>query len=233
MALSIVNNFQHSPVTGASTTVKFGTAPSWTPTAGNTIVFGVSRKDATVSTVADTLRNVYNSKGTVAVVVSGGDSIALDVYECYHCLGGSPNIITVTFNTTATFPGGYLYEVSGTKSGDPTDIFATGISALANPISTSSFTTKNPNELVLAFMIGSVAGDVFTAGTGYTLDKSNFGSSGGVFWGAEHALFSSIQTGITASTNINNVGDFAGIAAIGIQAPLPFPNSLMMMGCGT
>ena len=233
MALSIVNQFQHSPVTGASTTVKFGTSPAWTPTAGNTIVVGFTHGNSTtVSSIVDTLGNTYTRKGS-EVTVPGSPNLA--VYYCYNCLGGSPNIITVTFSASASFPAGYLYEISGAKTGDPTDIYSTGTVTSGTALSTGSFTTMNPNELVLCFMSGNGAGSSMSAGTGYTLDKTNFGSSGGNFWGVEHQLFSSIQTGVTATATGNSSAYSFAIAAIGIQAPVISgrSNSLMMMGCGT
>jgi hypothetical protein len=120
----------------------------------------------------------------------------------YHIAtkANAANTVTVTFTTPYAIDGLLVWDVpitGGTPAYDVDTDFQVN-AAYTNPVLSPSFSTVGTDEIVFAAMDDSSrgGGGSWTQGSGYTLGgvTSPYGENAG-----EHQIFSSPQTGITAS----------------------------------
>ncbi len=214
MAIQIKNSFAANLVSQPGSSITFG---PWALTAGRCVVFAVSQNNNTypaqlVSGVSDTAGNTWYFKETL---VSPDGQIQF--WYCYNCRGNASNTITVTFTNSLYRQCGYLWELSGVASGDPTDATMGGGNAGISPVTTLTFGTQQANELVLSFAAvgASSATATFNAGSGFTLDSGTVGNNSGHCAGAQHQFLTTQQLYETAPMSFSGYSGQVG-AVIGI-----------------
>jgi hypothetical protein len=131
----------------------------------NVVVVGWSDTTAAVTSVTDTVGNVYNlAVGPMAV--SG--QVSQSIYYARNIAAAAPgtNTVTVNFSTVASYPDLRILEYSGLDVNNPLDAAAgaTGSTA-ANDSGAVAATTAN--DLLVG--ANTVATTTDTAGSGYTM----------------------------------------------------------------
>src|SRR5579862_1328146 len=150
---------QSSP---ASVTVTFAGAQA----AGdlNVVVVGWNDSSATVSSVTDSLGNVY-SLAAGPTTISGVATQSIYYAPNIKAAGAGANVVTVAFSKAAAFPDIRILEYSGTATATPVDITssATGSGGTDN---SGSVTTTNASDLIFGANI--VTGVTTGPGTSFT-----------------------------------------------------------------
>ncbi len=153
---SAPNTLQHSLSSVAATF-------SLPQTAGNLNVVVVGWGDVTslVSTVKDSMGNVYTQAGGTVT----GSGLRQAIFFAKSIAGGSNNTVTATFSQVATYPDIRILEYSGLDPSNPLDATATGVGT-GTVATTAGANTSAANELI--FGAGN-NGDGFSgAGSGFT-----------------------------------------------------------------
>jgi len=161
-------------------------------TAGNLIVVLVRMSSTSQTvTITDSAGNSY-----VDAVSQAQTSDGHQVHILYaKNIKAGANTVTATFSATNNHPWLAIYEYSGLSTTNPLDRTAHAQGSSASPNSGASAITTNANELVFAAagFVNNYAGTA-TAGSGYTLQQQDTGTSRAV-----------TETTIVAST-----GTYAG-----------------------
>lgn len=131
-------------------------------TAGDTnvITVGWNNTTSTISSVADSLGNTYS----IAAPITRGTNVSQAIYYAKNVAAGTPTV-TVTFNTTTSFPDLRIMEYSGLDTSAP---FSTSVSLIGTggSPSTGTLSTTVPTALLVATGTTSVT---FTSqGAGFT-----------------------------------------------------------------
>jgi hypothetical protein len=130
----------------------------------NVVVVGWNDSTATVSSVKDTLGNVYTL--AVGPTVQGGTATQSIYYaKNIPAAAANGNTVTVTFSVAARFPDIVILEYSGLDTVNPLDVAA---AATGNSTTSSSgaVTTTNVNDLLIGANV--VQTGTTGAGTGFT-----------------------------------------------------------------
>ncbi|HSW98305.1 MAG TPA: hypothetical protein VLF71_00540 [Candidatus Saccharimonadales bacterium] len=126
----------------------------------NVIAIGWNNTTSTITSVADSLGNTY----AIAAPITRGTNLSQAMYYAKNVVAGTPTV-TVTFNTTTSFPDLRIMEYSGLDTAAP---FNTSVSlpGANNPGGTGTLSTTVPTALLVAAGTTSVT---FTApGAGFT-----------------------------------------------------------------
>lgn len=170
----------------------------------------------TTVSFSDTIGNSYVVIGSPSVSGNAGSAGSIFIGYCLSSKASNvANVVTATFGATqASFSWIYVWDVpisGGTAAFDVSNL--TKSSASGNTPTSGSFSTTGEDELVLVAAGNDFTGITYTAGSGYTLDSSGFVSGVG---GAERQLFTSPQSGITASMGQSSSTDW-NIAVAGFM----------------
>ncbi len=129
----------------------------------NVVAVGWGDTTSTVSSVTDTLGNMY----TPAIGPTSNTGLRQVIYYAKNIAGGS-NTVTVRFNQAAAYPDVRILEYAGADPSNPLDQAGAGTGS-GTTANSGSVTTTSANELVFA---SGTTGTAFSAaGTGYTSRK--------------------------------------------------------------
>ena len=122
----------------------------------NVVVVGWNDATAAVSTVTDTVGNVY-VRAVGPTVQAGLGTQSIYYAANIGAAAAGANTVTVTFNIGAVHPDVRIAEYRGLAVTNPVDVVATGQGASGTTSSTSSVTTTNANDvLVGANLVGNI-----------------------------------------------------------------------------
>jgi hypothetical protein len=202
---AFVNSSEGSVVDGSSGST-VATAAS-VLTAGNANLAWIRSGDATgaVSTVQDTAGNNYAFLGLVAV---GADEFEAWLIE--NCLGHSTNVVTATFDKGVPYRSIVTTEyenvpTSGSVMVTPLPSY-TGVSGT---LTTGTFDTVDVAMVVYGAQV-SAFDSTWTPGSGYTFRQQDNRHIVAV----HDRLYTTSQTGITASVDCNNGSPKAALAVV-------------------
>jgi hypothetical protein len=191
MAITLQNTasgavFNGTPVTTVS-------ASAINATSGNLIAvfvtyyYGVHGDPAT-TTITDTAGNTYTQVDTR----DNGASQKIISFYAKNIVGNASNVVTATFSSNTIYTDIFVLQYSGLDTASPLDAHTTGTASASTSVTSSSFTTSQADEVIVAGAFDDTGGPL-TAEAGYTKQVSV--NNGGV----EDKIVSSIQTGVTAS----------------------------------
>lgn len=199
MSITVNQTAVGSNMTGSN--VSSISAGALNQSAGHLIVVGVRQYEPATGTytqtVSDTAGNTYTP-----LPAEAGTPGQLQLFYCLNCLGNSSNIVKASFLTSGVsgvtaYVSIFVWDVIGTSLTLDSSATANGTNT-SSTATTGSFSTIGTSEIVLALeTINETGGPNATAGSGYSLDSANINGTG--TGGAEHQIFSSTQSGITAS----------------------------------
>ena len=196
------------------------TTATFTTTAGNYLIAHVRPNGVTVSSIVDTAGHITFSP--VGTGPDGGRFYLASVPST-----DASNAIKVTFSGATIFQGLAVWQF--TPSGIPVfDNEATALTPSGASVSSSSFNTNYLNEIVVAVFYPNALLTTWTQGLGYTTDGLNSGTQ--TYFGSEHRIYSSQQTGLTA-TGTWSPGSTTGVmytASFGFG--LPFTGGVAISG---
>lgn len=218
MALSVATFQMASTMSGGPTLL----APAFNLTAGNSVVIQarIYPPTTTVTSFTDTALNTYTLVNTFSTASNGYGVY----YLCSNCLGNATNVVKLTGSTTFSFTGFGVWQIAGGQV--VFDVGASAFSGTGSTLTSASFNTAYADSVVLPSGWSNTAAN-YTPGTGYTQDGI---ATNLAIW--EHKVFTTKQTGITATAGANQNGYTMYTASFGIK-PSVTSNQLMMMGCGT
>jgi hypothetical protein len=124
----------------------------------NVVVVSWNDTSSSIVSVTDSASNVYAPVGATA-----GHGLSQAIYYAKNIAGATPTV-TVTFNTSASFPDVRVLEYSGLSTTAPLDNWAGSSGSSAAPDSGAAATTGN--DLILG--AGTTANVFSGAGTGFT-----------------------------------------------------------------
>ena len=130
----------------------------------NVVVIGWNDSTSTVSSVTDTVGNVY-TQALVPTVQTGTATQVIYYAKNIPAAAANANKVTVKFNGSAAFPDIRILEYSGLDPNNPLDVTAaaTGTSTSS---SSGAVTTLNANNLIIGANL--VQSGTTGAGTGFT-----------------------------------------------------------------
>jgi PKD repeat protein len=130
----------------------------------NVVVVGWSDTNAEVTSVTDSMGNVY-TRAVGPTTYSKDLSQSIYYAKNIAGAGASSNVVTVKFSKPAKWPDIRIVEYSGIDRTNPVDVVAVG-SGGAMTSATSSVTTTSPNTLL--FAANTVSTLTAGAGSGFT-----------------------------------------------------------------
>jgi len=170
----------------------------WSNTAGNLIVAFVRMSTTSQSVgVTDSVGNAYTD---AVVQFQNTDGHQIHIFYAKNIAGGS-NTVTANFSATNNHPWLAIFEYSGLSKTNPLDqiAHAEGYSSSA---ATGAITTSGTDLIFSAIGAPATAySGTFAAGTGYSLEEVDTGTSKGA---TESAMMSGTHTGtyiLSSSTN--------------------------------
>ena len=170
----------------------------------------------TTCSFSDTIGNTFTVIGSPSVSSNANSAGSIFIGYCLASSGtNATNVITATFGANqVSFRWIFVWKVplSGSAIFDVSNLKVS--SSSGNAPTSGSFTTTGSDELVLVAAGNDFTGITYTQGTGYTLDSSGFVNKVG---GAQHRLFSSAQSGITAAFSQSSSTDW-NIAVVAFKA---------------
>jgi hypothetical protein len=132
----------------------------------NVVAIGWYNTTTTISSVTDSKGNSYL---LAAGITSSTPAGSLAIYYAPNIASSSAasNTVTVTFNTSSSYPDVRIAEYSGVNTTSPLDVTSASSSSANATSSTSGFvTTTNANDLLVG--ANYVTNTTNSAGTGYT-----------------------------------------------------------------
>ena len=193
MAIAYINSIgSANQIAAQGTTVS--TPSGINVSAGNLLIVVIhSGGENVVSSITDTAGNTFYNANSVG---------RFGVYYAKNVIANASDIITCTWAGAGnTYREISAFQYSGLDLGNPLDTNANGFSTTGT-VTSGSFTTSLPNELLFCSLYVENTGKTWTAGSGYTLRSP---SSDGVLAGQDQ-IVSSIQSGVTASaTNTDTI----------------------------
>jgi hypothetical protein len=203
MALTVVNFSSGGTNGGPFTTVA---SAAQNITAGNSIVVAVRAGMVSGATgVTDTAGNTY----TYLSVMSTGAGDFWQYWYCNNCLGNSSNVVTAGLPASSNYTVIAAWQITGGPLTLDTQV--SGIGSSGATLTTSSFSTAQANEIALVIGLNTTTLTTFGAAGGATLDSSSIASGTA---GAEHLIYSSVQTGVTANMTQGLTNNWELFAAI-------------------
>lgn len=216
--------------------------PSYNQPAGDLIlvavVSGGDANDADVQTVSDTAGNTYVpllSGAGFAINGGSGGPFYLNFWYVTNCLGNAANVITVEWNNDNTQGALMAWDLSGVNRVDAQSTGSGTASGESGTVSVAAFSTNFLDEIIIGFFASGDNGLHFTSMTptsGYTSDGlADLGDGGGDLsniGGAEHAIVSSAQSGITLPVTFTGAANIPwGMIAISLYqfTPPPTPDA--------
>jgi hypothetical protein len=158
---------EHYAVPTASTSVSVAYTSAQSAGDLNVVAIGWYNTTTTVASVTDTAGNSYTAALGVTTSSKAG---SLQIWYAQNIASSSANAntVTVTFNTTSSYPDVRIAEYSGIATSSPLDVTAASSTLwTTSTLSTSGFvTTTNANDLLVG--ANYVANTTNSAGTGYT-----------------------------------------------------------------
>jgi hypothetical protein len=160
---SAIKFVQVNSVTPSASVSSVGVAFSGAQTAGNLNVVVVGWNDTTssVTSVADSLGNVYTQVGATIT----GTGLRQAIYYAKNIAAGS-NKVTVTFNQAANAVDVRILEYSGASTTSPVDVVAPGAAGSGSTATSGSATTTVANDLI--FGAAMTGGAISGPGSGFT-----------------------------------------------------------------
>lgn len=196
---------------GTSTTI--ATPTTLNVVTGDTLVAAVrvGNSNNRVTGITDTAGNVFRLAGYVQILAS---SISFEVWYCTNCIGNASNTITASYRITNANRCINVTQWRTLATISPLDVVVATDASTAN-ITSPSFTTAVANSVAIAVgMINSLT-STWTVGAGYTegiRDADDVSIT-------QYQIFSSIQTGVTASISNDTAVD-KGIIVISLHEEL-------------
>jgi hypothetical protein len=154
---------QVNSVTPSASVSSVAVAFSGAQTTGNLNVVVVGWNDTTssVTSVADSLGNVYTQVGATIT----GTGLRQAIYYAKNIAAGS-NKVTVTFNQAANAVDVRILEYSGASTTSPVDVVAPGAAGSGSTATSGSATTTVANDLI--FGAAMTGGAISGPGSGFT-----------------------------------------------------------------
>jgi hypothetical protein len=117
----------------------------------NVIIIGWNDDTSLVSSVTDTLGNVYSLAVGPTILSGSSGHMSQSIYYAPNVAAAGPagNTVTVNFNTAAAFPDIRILEYSGIQPVSPLDVGA-GAQGTSNVCSTPGIATTNSYDLLVA-----------------------------------------------------------------------------------
>jgi hypothetical protein len=172
---------------------------------------------SSAGSVTDTIGNTYTKLPTDGV--SGGNSFHAEMYYCLSSSGSNASNVVTWNNGNNNAMGIIVWNVPITSATLTQDAAAHNASTgfNASPLTSTSFSTTGTDEAVFVVAGCDLNNAInFTAGTGYTLD-ANIHNASSDSMGGEHQIFSSTQSGITATIAMS-ASAFSAMNVIAIKA---------------
>jgi len=113
----------------------------------NVVVVGWNDSTATVSTVTDTMGNIY-APAVGPTVQTGTATQSVYYAKNIVAAGAGANSVTVKFNVAAAFPDIRILEYSGLDTNNPLDV-SVGASGTGTTASSGAVTTTYANDLII------------------------------------------------------------------------------------
>ncbi len=160
--------------------------------------------------------NVYTKINSVNIPLQLGDN---ELWYCENVTGSAALQVTAHFSASQGYNAIFVWDAYGAISLDQNETASDPLSS-DQIITSPSFTTTAANELMFAWMTSQNISDEFA--TSIDCFDSVFPTGAGLlFCGAAHALFSSIQTGITLSMSQSGTAHpmTLNLATFKVQAP--------------
>ncbi len=201
MAIAYVNSAISANADGTSSTT-ISSSAGIAVSAGNVLVVGVRSAinpltSATV--ITDTAGNTFHFLGNEASTA---------YWYAYNVIANASDIITATFPSSTTYRELIVGQYSGLDP-NPLDATAMGITPSSTTPTTSSFSTIQPNEVIVCVLDVEVGSTTWTAGSGYTIRNQ----TGDHILMLQDKIVSSIQTGVTASATNSDSANYKMILA--------------------
>src|SRR5882762_6917846 len=130
----------------------------------NVVVVGWNDSTATVSTVTDTMGNIY-APAVGPTVQTGTATQSIYYAKNIVAAGAGANSVTVKFNVAAAFPDIRILEYSGLDTVNPLDV-SVGASGTGTTANSGAVTTTYANDLIIGADV--VQTGTPGAGTGFT-----------------------------------------------------------------
>lgn len=171
-----------------------------------------------ISSITDTASNTYAQVGAVSTNnagVNAGECIVAFIAK--NITGNAANILTVNMPTALRSWAVVSTEVSGLNTGNPFDATANASSTSANTLTTSAFTTKTTNQILLE--AGCQSGSItYTPGSGYQIPAGATVASSTLSVG--YKVVSTVQTAATATMGFSAT-DRSGLLLITLSQTDP------------
>jgi hypothetical protein len=164
----------------------------------NVVVVGWNDSTATVTTVTDTLGNIY-MQAVGPTVQTGTATQSIYYAKNIVAAGAGANSVTVKFNVAAVFPDIRILEYSGLDTTNPLDVSA-GTSGTGATASSGAVTTTNANDLI----IGADVVQTGTAGAGTGFTKR---------------IITSPDSDLVEDRVVSTVGSYSATAPVSPSAP--------------
>lgn len=194
---------------GGTRTSSPATTGTFVTSVGDLIIVGVGWSDSGTASVSDVAGNTYIPL-TQRV---GAFSTFFQYFYCFATAASAVNAVSAAFsnptnNNTVVFvrdiplSGGAAYDFDSASDG-------------GNDATTGSWSSTGSDEYVGVQAYDQFGTDSYAPGSGYSLDSAGFDPAS-PFGGAEHQLFSSPQSSVTANFSSHPGGSAA--FAIGFKA---------------
>lgn len=169
---------------------------SFTANSGNLIVVAIrfykTSSSAAVSSVTDTAGNSY----AFATGLTSGYGDRLELWYAKNISANSSNVVTVAFNSSVTYRVVNVAQYSGIDQVFPLDATAISTTQTGSTITSNSFSTTFPDEVIVsASQVATLTGN-WSAGSGY---QSRVQDSPSKIVMIQDRIVSSNQSNITAS----------------------------------
>ena len=200
-------------------------------TTGNFVIVNLrctQSSSVTISSVSDTAGNTW----TVGSKLNIGTNTMIQSAYAYNVTGNASDVITVNYSSTAGFAQIWADQFSGIQtSSTPFDSTATGTGGTS--VTSGTYSTVQNNELAYAIASAESASGSWTAGTGFTAAQAAPASQGVASF-SEYQIYSSIQSGVTASVSGNTTGAAAGLIVYTFKAVTTgvVRKELLLLGVG-
>ncbi len=190
-----VNTQQASASSGTSLSSSGASVSS-----GNALVVGcvASSSGAITTTVSDTAGNTFSSFGS-QMAWNSGTSFS-QMFVALNTTANSNDVITCNFSASVNYPGLVAVQYSGVLASNAIDVTnATGTCTNCESVTSSSFTTVQPQEVIVALYDANYS-VTFTAGTGFTVAVQAGGTGASGFALADE-ITSAVQSAATTSAS--------------------------------
>jgi hypothetical protein len=215
---------------GASTATSFTTAAFTGPnTAGNTILVRMQYEGGAASDFSSCTDSNGDTFSLAAQAVNAAANLWVGIaYAPITVAGATGNQVTCSWTSSHHFVGIYAEEWSGIAATSPLDTTATANNTPVSSISTS-ITTANPNELIIAgtSLFNPTTG--VTVGSGFSINSGTNPTAALATMGAEYRV-ATTATAYTAALSWTGGTNAALIMAAAFKPALVAVNSSLLPG---